>query len=251
MARTTKAAKVAKRAVLALATLALIAVVGVVGFLSVGQMGPGAAAEAALEGSEKVEVTWLDQRTVVFSPANKPKNQRGLVFYQGAKVEATAYAPLLAALAEEGWTCVTADAPLNFAMTDADAAARLIPRINGVSRWYVGGHSFGGFVSAQYAAAHTDQVEGLVLLGSYANADISDSGLNVITIHGTNDLVCSQEKFEADLPNLPASAHVLQLQGGNHAQFGDYGPQQSDGQATLSAEEQVAQTAAFINASAA
>ena len=251
MARTTKAAKVAKRAVLALATLALIAVVGVVGFLSVGQMGPGAAAEAALEGSEKVEVTWLDQRTVVFSPANKPKNQRGLVFYQGAKVEATAYAPLLAALAEEGWTCVTADAPLNFAMTDADAAARLIPRINGVSRWYVGGHSFGGFVSAQYAAAHADQVEGLVLLGSYANADISDSGLNVITIHGTNDLVCSQEKFEADLPNLPASAHVLQLQGGNHAQFGDYGPQQSDGQATLSAEEQVAQTAAFINASAA
>ena len=251
MARTTKAAKVAKRAVLALATLALIAVVGVVGFLSVGQMGPGAAAEAALEGSEKVEVTWLDQRTVVFSPANKPKNQRGLVFYQGAKVDATAYAPLLAALAEEGWTCVTADAPLNFAMTDADAAARLIPRINGVSRWYVGGHSFGGFVSAQYAAAHADQVEGLVLLGSYANADISDSGLNVITIHGTNDLVCSQEKFEADLPNLPASAHVLQLQGGNHAQFGDYGPQQSDGQATLSAEEQVAQTAAFINASAA
>ena len=251
MARTTKAAKVAKRAVLALATLALIAVVGVVGFLSGGQMGPGAAAEAALEGSEKVEVTWLDQRTVVFSPANKPKNQRGLVFYQGAKVEATAYAPLLAALAEEGWTCVTADAPLNFAMTDADAAARRIPRINGVSRWYVGGHSFGGFVSAQYAAAHTDQVEGLVLLGSYANADISDSGLNVITIHGTNDLVCSQEKFEADLPNLPASAHVLQLQGGNHAQFGDYGPQQSDGQATLSAEEQVAQTAAFINASAA
>ena len=251
MARTTKAAKVAKRAVLALATLALIAVVGVVGFLSVGQMGPGAAAEAALEGSEKVEVTWLDQRTVVFSPANKPKNQRGLVFYQGAKVEATAYAPLLAALAEEGWTCVTSDAPLNFAMTDADAAARLIPRINGVSRWYVGGHSFGGFVSAQYAAAHADQVEGLVLLGSYANADISDSGLNVITIHGTNDLVCSQEKFEADLPNLPASAHVLQLQGGNHAQFGDYGPQQSDGQATLSAEEQVAQTAAFINASAA
>ena len=251
MARTTKAAKVAKRAVLALATLALIAVAGVIGFLGVGQMGPGAAAEAALAGSEKVEVTWLDQRTVVFAPADGAKCQRGLVFYQGAKVEATAYAPLLAALAEDGWTCVTADAPLNFAMTDADAAARLIPRINGVSRWYVGGHSFGGFVSAQYAAAHADQVEGLVLLGSYANADISDSGLNVITIHGTNDLVCSQEKFEADLPNLPASAHVLQLQGGNHAQFGDYGPQQSDGQATLSAEEQVAQTAAFINASAA
>lgn len=246
-----KVTKVAKRAFLALATLALIAVVGVVGFLSVGQMGPGSAAEAALEGSEKVEVTWLDQRTVVFSPVNKPKNQRGLVFYQGAKVESTAYAPLLAALAEDGWTCVTADAPLNFAMTDANAAARLIPRINGVSRWYVGGHSFGGFVSAQYAAAHADQVEGLVLLGSYANADLRNSGLNVITIHGTNDLVCSQEKFEADLLNLPASAHVLQLQGGNHAQFGDYGPQQSDGQATLSAEEQVAQTAAFINASAA
>ncbi|MBQ3486823.1 MAG: hypothetical protein IJA71_00920, partial [Clostridia bacterium] len=39
---------------------------------------------------------------------------------------------------------------------------------------------------------------------------------------------------------LPASAAAEELPGGNHAQFGDYGPQKGDGVATVSRAEQTA-----------
>ena len=34
----------------------------------------------------------------------------------------------------------------------------------------------------------------------------------------------------------------MEIQGGNHAQFGNYGPQKGDAPATISAEEQQART---------
>ncbi|MDO4502618.1 MAG: alpha/beta fold hydrolase [Coriobacteriia bacterium] len=242
-------AKIIKRVALALLALVLLMALGCVAFLSIGAMGPQEKARAALQSTATVEVTHPDSRTTLYTNVTDARNGYGLVFYQGAKVEADAYAPLLHQLADQGWTCVTADAPLNFSATDANAAGRLIPQVGGVDHWYVGGHSFGGFISAQYAAGHTDQVEGLVLLGSFALTDISASGLDVVTIHGTNDLVCSQEKFDNDRPNLPASARALNLQGGNHAQFGDYGPQDGDGTATITPEEQVTQTVDFVQKS--
>ena len=38
----------------------------------------------------------------------------------------------------------------------------------------------------------------------------------------------------------------MEIEGGNHAQFGNYGPQKGDQPATISAEEQQAQTVAAI-----
>ncbi|MBO5521086.1 MAG: hypothetical protein J5973_05370, partial [Eubacterium sp.] len=37
---------------------------------------------------------------------------------------------------------------------------------------------------------------------------------------------------------LPADAVVWEIPGGNHAQFGNYGPQDGDGQATIPEEVQ-------------
>ncbi|MBO4365994.1 MAG: hypothetical protein J5804_06870, partial [Eggerthellaceae bacterium] len=44
-------------------------------------------------------------------------------------------------------------------------------------------------------------------------------------------------------------AHLEELiiQGGNHAGFADYGPQSGDGQASISNEEQITQTADAIS----
>lgn len=41
---------------------------------------------------------------------------------------------------------------------------------------------------------------------------------------------------------LDYTENVVEIQGGNHAQFGNYGPQKGDAPAAISAEEQQAQT---------
>ena len=40
---------------------------------------------------------------------------------------------------------------------------------------------------------------------------------------------------------------MVEIEGGNHAQFGNYGPQEGDLPATISAEEQQAQTVEAIS----
>ena len=56
---------------------------------------------------------------------------------------------------------------------------------------------------------------------------------------GSNDGVINREK-------LAAVPDVITIEGGNHAQFGNYGLQQGDGTATISAESQQSETVAQI-----
>lgn len=51
------------------------------------------------------------------------------------------------------------------------------------------------------------------------------------------------DRYVATLPLLPPGTIREVIQGGNHAQFGDYGPQPGDGTATIPAEEQQQQAA--------
>jgi hypothetical protein len=47
--------------------------------------------------------------------------------------------------------------------------------------------------------------------------------------------------------NLPSGAEFNIIKGGNHAGFGNYGPQKGDGKRTISREEQWRITANLIN----
>ncbi len=51
---------------------------------------------------------------------------------------------------------------------------------------------------------------------------------------------------DSDLKNLPADTKVITIAGGNHVQYGDYGPQARDGVAAISREEQQRQTVAAV-----
>jgi hypothetical protein len=55
--------------------------------------------------------------------------------------------------------------------------------------------------------------------------------------------VTSAEGFEASMARLPPGSELVVIEGGNHAQFGHYGPQTGDGTATIDREEQQRQTA--------
>ena len=167
----------------------------------------------------------------------------GLIFYPGGKVENTAYAPLLHDLAEDGILCVLVKMPCNLAVLDMNAADSIPERFSEVTDWYIGGHSLGGAMAASYAAKHTDELDGLVLLAAYSTADLTDSGLRVYAAYGSEDGVLNREKYEADRINLPQDTTEMVIDGGCHAGFGSYGAQKGDGAPVISAEEQQQQTA--------
>lgn len=49
----------------------------------------------------------------------------------------------------------------------------------------------------------------------------------MISIYGTEDMA-GMGKFDETKPFLTADAQYVVIDGGNHAQFGDYGPQPGD-----------------------
>ena len=197
------------------------------------------AAEDALVSDRFVSVTEQNGNWV-FAPESPTA---GLIFYPGGKVENTAYAPLLHDLAEDGILCVLVKMPCNLAVLDMNAADSIPERFSEVTDWYIGGHSLGGAMAASYAAKHTDELDGLVLLAAYSTADLTDSGLRVYSTYGSEDGVLNREKYEADRANLPQDTTETVIDGGCHAGFGSYSAQKGDGTPTISAEEQQQQTA--------
>mgnify|MGYP004666079601 FL=1 len=100
----------------------------------------------------------------------------------------------------------------------------------------------------QYWNKKESALDGLILLAAYSTADLTDSGLRVYTTYGSEDGVLNREKYAANRGNLPPDTVETVINGGCHAGFGSYGPQQGDGVPTISAEEQQQQTADAVAA---
>ncbi len=166
-----------------------------------------------------------------------PGEDTALVFYPGAKVEDISYLPMLKEIAAGGMDCFLVKMPGNLAVLGANRAQGVIDQYD-YDHWYIGGHSLGGAMAASFAAKHTDELDGLVLLAAYSTKDLSQSGLMVLSIYGSEDQVLNREKYEQDKTNLPDDTQEYVIKGGNHAGFGDYGAQKGDGTATISAEDQ-------------
>lgn len=198
---------------------------------------PDKTAEAALESSDTVAVTQIRQGWYFDGPGT----ESALVFYPGGKVEAQAYAELLHALAEGGVDCFLVDMPFNLAFFGVDKAASIQDAYD-FDQWYMGGHSLGGVAAASYAAKHMDQLDGIVLLASYSVDDLNGEGFSALSIYGSDDGVLNRSSYDENLANLPDAAVQTVIEGGNHAQFGNYGQQKNDGDAAVSAEEQQRQT---------
>ena len=100
-------------------------------------------------------------------------------------------------------------------------------------------------VQATLPEVSTD-FDGLILLGSYSTADLSGSGLAVLSVYGSEDGVMNREKYDGYRPNLPEGFTETVIEGGNHAYFGAYGEQEGDGTATVTPAEQLEQTVEAI-----
>ena len=203
------------------------------------------AAVQAMAPADNLSVSRIGADTIVFAPAVP---QAGLIFYPGGKVEYTAYAPLMRACAENRILCVLIKMPGNLAVLDMNAADGIMEQYPEINSWYIGGHSLGGAMAATYAANHSSELDGLILLAAYSTSDLKDSGLEVLSIYGTEDKVLDLEKYEKYRNNLPAETTEFVVDGGCHAGFGCYGPQEGDGTPTITSEEQIALTAREIAA---
>ena len=163
----------------------------------------------------------------------------GIIFYPGAKVEAISYAPLMRGLAEKGINAFLVQMPFNLAFFRISSADRIIH--DGLSHWYLCGHSLGGSMAASYVEGKED-IDGLILLASYSANDLSDTDLSVLSVYGSEDGVLNMQKYEENRVKLPEDTVEIIISGGNHAGFAYYGPQENDHPSLISADEQISDT---------
>jgi pimeloyl-ACP methyl ester carboxylesterase len=136
--------------------------------------------------------------------------------------------------------------PFNLAVLAPDRAGDVIAAYPQVKAWAVGGHSLGGAMAARFAHSHPGAARGLVLWAAYPDAsdDLSGLALPVVSVSGSRDGLATPAKIAAARPFLPPDARFVVVPGGNHAQFGDYGPQSGDNPPEIGAEAQQAQAVA-------
>jgi len=197
------------------------------------------AAISDFEYDGTVTVTTIDGNRV-YAPE---ESDSLFIFYPGGKVEHIAYEALMKACAAKGITCVLVDMPFNLAVFDINAADGIRESFPEAEKCYIGGHSLGGSMAAAYLADNTDDFDGLVLLGSYSNEDLSNSKIEVLSVYGSEDKVLNKEKYNENKSNMPKGFKEIVIDGGCHAYFGMYGAQDGDGVPTISNEEQIFITA--------
>ena len=194
-----------------------------------------------LQKKDSVSVTEMSDGLYLDGPGDNA----AMIFYPGAKVEYTAYLPLLSDLAEQGIDCFLIKMPCNLAFFGQNKAKKIMDSYE-YDYWYLSGHSLGGAMAASYASGHLESLNGLVLLAAYPTKSLKSDSFSVLSLYGSEDGVLNMEKMEEGKAYMPVDYAEVCIEGGNHAQFGNYGEQKGDHVADISREEQQAQTVEAI-----
>lgn len=228
--------KILKRILIGLFILVVISVLGFIIWAET-PLQPSIEAIAALKSDSDVIVTMDDY--VTFKPASiEPPT--AFVFYPGGRVDYRAYAAPLRKIAEQGYLVILLPVRFNLAFFDVNAADKVVDNFPQIEHWTMGGHSLGGVAASLYASKK-DLFDGIVFWASYpAGDELKNSGMKVLSIYGTLDMG-GLEAFDASRANLPADTQFVVIDGGNHAQFGDYGFQPGDNEASITRAEQQSQ----------
>lgn len=203
------------------------------------------ATDAALQAMNSDSQVYVSPENgwVIFFPAENPRPETGFIFYPGGKVDYRAYAPVLKKISAKGYFVAVVPPPLNLAFFDVTAAARVQAAYPEIKNWFVGGHSLGGVAAASYASSH-EEIRGVVFWASYpADDSLKNKNIPAISIFGTNDGLATTEKLDESKSLLLPDTKFVAIEGGNHAQFGSYGFQDGDNEASISPEEQWTQAA--------
>ncbi|PFM43618.1 alpha/beta hydrolase [Bacillus cereus] len=184
-----------------------------------------------------------DEDNIVFG---KNDTKIGVIFYQGAKVEAEAYSYLGEALAKDGHFVVMPKLPLNLAIFGINAVDSVMEQYPEVQKWYVAGHSMGGAMISKYAFQNEDKVDGIIFLGSYPADDFSTKSMPMLSIYGEVDALATVEKIENNKKFMSKNTTMHMIKGGNHAHFGMYGEQKGDNASLITPKTQQDETVKVI-----
>jgi hypothetical protein len=225
--------KIIKRILLGLLAVVVLSGIGFIVWAET-PLGPAPEALSALESDSQVTVT--TDGFITFQPANVQPTT-GFIFYPGGRVDYRSYAAPLHEIAAQGYLVILVPVHLNLAFFDINAAQPVFALHPEIQYWAVGGHSLGGVAAALFAKNHPE-TKGLIFWASYpADDSFKNSDVKALSVYGTNDMT-GMEKFDETKKLLPKDTQFVVINGGNHAQFGDYGPQPGDKIATISRAEQ-------------
>jgi len=227
-------------AAVVVAALVVVLVGGFYAWTRVARYAAFPEAVAVAEDAERVR-GWT-----VFTPEGEPI--AGFVFYPGGLVDPVAYAPWLQRLADGGVLAVLVPMPLDLAVFGIGRAADVIAAFPEVDTWAIGGHSLGGAMAAEFVKGGSTGVDGIVFLASYpaASTDLSALPIRAVSTYGSENGQTPPEGFEDAMVRLPPGSELVEIDGGNHAGFGHYGPQAGDGVAGIDREEQQRQAAETV-----
>ena len=228
-----------------------VLVVALVGFLAwIRPFPAGPNAIAALSNDAAVTIT-DSPTTIELRPITTATPTVGLVFSPGARVDSRAYVELLLPAAAAGYLVVVLKEPFGLAIFRPGQSGGAIGDHPEIENWAVGGHSLGGTAAAAFAGDNLATVSGLLLWASYPSNDLSAANsLRVTSIFGSNDQLATPANIEQSRSKLPTQTTFVEIRGGVHSFFGDYGEQSGDGvpgidRATASAQISAA-TVAFL-----
>ena len=183
--------------------------------------------DTAIAAMQIDSVTKLGDRLIIVTPDTPGKT--AMIFYPGAKVEYFAYLPLMEKIKDSsGIMCILVKMPFNMAIFDPNSAEEIMEQFPEIENWYVAGHSMGGAMASDYASNNQDKVKGLILLGAYIYGDFPEN--KALTIYGSFNTSVAEK--------INYTENIVVIEGGNHAQFGNYGKQNGDVDAAISSEQQ-------------
>ncbi len=114
-----------------------------------------------------------------------------------------------------------------------------------MTRWVIAGHSLGGVAAAIAVHDRPGALSGIAFWASYPpdSADLSEAAIRGLSISGSLDGLSTPAKIAKAAHLLPKDTTMVVIEGGNHGQFGSYGRQRGDSEATISSAEQRRQVA--------
>ena len=192
-------------------------------------------AEKALVSEDGVEFSNV-KGDLVFTPENP---QGGVVIYPGGKVSERAYAYLANKISKMGYKTIVLKAPLKLSILNNNKAKNYVGDED-IDDWVILGHSLGGVSASIFTEKYPDKIKALVLLASYpsSNTNLKDAPFKVYSLVGEKDVIIDRVALKNANQRLPETTIHLDILGGNHSSFANYGVQDGDSLPDIGFEEQ-------------
>ena len=181
-----------------------------------------------------------NNQAIEFMPVNSTQT-KGLMIYPGGGVDPRAYSVAARKIAEQGFFVAIVPFPARLPISDPFRADYILLAHPEISDWAIAGHSLGGTTAAIYSSVNPyGKIQAIAFWASYVpeSVDLTASGLKGLSLYASLDGVIDSTAWDAALVRLPQATYSLDIQGGNHAQFGYYGDQEGDNAAKISREHQ-------------